>query len=173
MVFSIFSVDVVLTIPLQILAILRGDITSFRKDSSTSPDKNVCITSYIACMFTSRLLYIIIQNQGVIQEYYIIFCGATVYYLIWTCLSIVYKLILHIIGLVLAFLIRKIEISALNDSKYSALLIYCSSFVLILIIITIPTNVDKPNVVISLWSVIIFVVILMFLGLTFVPKVRL
>ena len=170
MVFSIFSADVVLTIPLQILAILRGDIISFQKDSSTSPDKNVCITSY---MFTSRLLYIIIQNQGVIQEYYISVCGSTVYYLIWTCLSIVYKLILHIIGLVLAFLIRKIEISALNDSKYSALLIYCSSFVLILIIIIIPTNVDKPNVVISLWSVIIFVVILMFLGLTFVPKVRL
>ena len=125
------------------------------------------------CMFTSHLLYIIIQNQGVIQEYYIGVCGSTVYYLIWTCLSIVYKLILHIIGLVLAFLIRKIEISALNDSKYSALLIYCSSFVLILIIITIPTNADDPNVVFSLWSVIIFVVILMFLGLTFVPKVRL
>lgn len=149
-VLAILSVDVVLTIPLQVLAAINGDI-SFQKDDSTSPDKN---------------------DQGVIQEYYTIVCGSTVYYLIWVGITVIYKLILHIVGLVFAFRIRKIEIDALNDSKYSALIVYCSSFMLVLIFIIIPATADKPNVEDSIWSVIVFVLILMYLGLTFIPKMR-
>ena len=171
MVLAILSVDVVLTVPLLVLAVINGDI-SFQKDDSTSPDKNVrsVFISQVMYMYM-HVLHTLIQDQGVIQEYYTIVCGSTVYYLIWTGITIIYKLILHIVGLVFAFRIRKIEIDALNDSKYSALIVYCSSFMLVLIFIIIPATADKPNVEDSIWSVIVFVLILMYLGLTFIPKV--
>ena len=99
-------------------------------------------------------------------------CGQTILYQIWVAAIIIYKLFLHGVGLVLAFLTRNIEIDALNDSKYSAAMTYCSSFILILLIFTVPATANNPNLEDSSYCILIFLLIVMFLGFTFIPKVH-
>ena len=82
-----------------------------------------------------------------------------------------YKIILHIIGLVLAFLTRNIEVEALSDSKYTAVMIYYSSFILILVIIVLESTKESNNLRKPLWAFVSTVAIYVFLGLTFIPKV--
>ena len=60
---------------------------------------------------------------------------------------------------------------ALNDAKYSATIIYYSTFILILILITNPVVANNPNLDDAVWTIFVFIMIFMFLGLTFIPKV--
>ena len=82
-----------------------------------------------------------------------------------------YKAILHVIGLILAFNIRKVKISPLNDSKYSAIIMYCSCIFLILAI-TVIFGVPGINGKAASWTVLVYIEVCIFLGLTFIPKVR-
>ena len=79
-------------------------------------------------------------------------------------------MIIHVIGLVLAFLTRKIKIDSLNDSKYSTAIIYCSCFILIIATIV---NFAVPGIngFAAAWITVVFIEVCMFLGLTFIPKV--
>ena len=88
-------------------------------------------------------------------------------------LTILFKIVLHVIGLVLAFLTRNVEVDALNDAKYSAMIIYFSTFMLILIAIIFPSTVTNPNLYDGVWTIFMFIMVFMFLGLTFIPKVGL
>ena len=82
----------------------------------------------------------------------------------------VYKMILHIIGLILAFHIRKVKIEPLNDSKYSAIIMYCS-FIFLILAITVIFGVPGINGKGASWTVFVFIEVCIFLGLTFIPKV--
>ena len=82
-----------------------------------------------------------------------------------------FKVIIHIIGLVLAFLTRKVKIEPLDDSKYSAAIIYCSCFMLVLAIIVV-FALSGLNTYAGVWTSLVLVEVFVFLGLTFVPKVR-
>ena len=79
-------------------------------------------------------------------------------------------MIVHIIGLVLAFLTRKIKIESLNDSKYSTAIIYGSCFNLIIaaIVLFVVFGVNRFAIA---WTTIIFIEVCTFLGLTFIQKV--
>ena len=72
-------------------------------------------------------------------------CGQSDLYSIWVVAVIVYKLLLHVFGLVLSFLNRNIQIDALNDSTYLAAITYCSTFILVLLIFIAPLTADNPN----------------------------
>ena len=80
-------------------------------------------------------------------------------------------MIIHVIGLVLAILTRKIKIDSLNDSKYSTAIIYCSCFLLILLTIS-NFAVSGLNRSTAVWTLFVFIGVCIFLGLTFIPKVR-
>ena len=81
-----------------------------------------------------------------------------------------YKVIIHAIGLVLAFLTRKVKIDALNDSKYSAAIIYSSCIMLSLAVVVI-VSLNRQNLYAGIWTSLVFVQVCVFLGLTFIPKV--
>ena len=81
-----------------------------------------------------------------------------------------YKVIIHVIGLVLAFVTRKVEIDPLNDSKYSAAIIYSSCIMLFLAVVII-VSLNRQNLYAGIWISLVFVQVCVFLGLTFIPKV--
>ena len=83
-----------------------------------------------------------------------------------------YKVIIHVIGLVLAFLTRKVKVDTLNDSKYSAAIIY-SSCVMLIIATIIILSLRRHNLYAGIWTSLVFVQVCVFLGLTFIPKVSL
>ena len=86
-------------------------------------------------------------------------------------LALAYKVIIHIIGLVLAFLTRKVKVDPLNDSRYSAAIIYCSCVMLVLAVIVV-FALSGVNVYAGVWSSFVFAEVCVFLGLTFIPKVH-
>ena len=91
-------------------------------------------------------------------------------YVIYISLTIAYKLIIHVIGLILAFMTRKVNIDPLNDSRYSAALVYFSSVVLTLSLLFI--FLVRGSVIFApIWTTLVLLEVCAFLGLTFFPKV--
>ena len=86
-------------------------------------------------------------------------------------LSVAYKVIIHVIGLVLAFLTRIVKIDSLNDSKYSTAIIYYSCFNLLVLVPIFIFVISRINEFAYAWTTIVFIEVCMFLGLTFIPKV--
>ena len=123
----------------------------------------ICITCY-ACTY--------IQDQGYTVVHRIILCDYTsVYHIIYISFTIAFKLIIHVIGLILAFMTRKVNIDPLNDSRYSAALIYISC-VLLIIAIILSLFVENENTRVGAWTTFVFLDICVFLGLNFIPKVN-
>ena len=82
-----------------------------------------------------------------------------------------YLIILQLIGITLAFQTRKVNIVALNDSKYVATIIYLSSILLVMMILvnfTLPSFIDISSGIFVGGTVIIAS---LFIGLTFIPRV--
>ena len=105
------------------------------------------------------------------QNYIVLVCGNTIYFPLFIVVAILYKFVLHIIGLVLIFLTRNVEIDVLNDSKYIPTTLYCSTFVLIATCIILPIVSDNRSLDDSIWALIVFINISVFLGFNFIPKV--
>ena len=110
------------------------------------------------------------QENGYTVTHRIITCGLSSTYIIYFSLALVYKVIIHIIGLVLAFITRKVKIDPLNDSRYSAAIIY-SSCVLLIVATIVIFALSGVNVYAGVWTSFVFVEVCVFLGLTFIPKV--
>ena len=118
----------------------------------------------------SQLSFLYMQDDGYTVTHRIITCGLSTTYIIYFSLALVYKVIIHVIGLVLAFLTRKVKIDPLNDSRYSAAIIYCSCIMLVLAVIVV-FALSGVNVYAGVWTSFVFVEVCVFLGLTFIPKV--
>lgn len=95
----------------------------------------------------------------------------SVYYYAWLGLTIVFKLAIHIAGAVIAVLIRKVEVDPLNDSKYTAAVIYLSCVALTLIVILVLATGLYINIYAVVWPTFVALVTTVMLGLTFIPKV--
>ena len=101
----------------------------------------------------------------------IIVCGnSSIYYIIYISLTIAFKLVIHVTGLILAFTTRKVKIDPLNDSRYSAALIYISTLFLLASLV-IFFLVEDNNTYAAVWTTYVLVEVCMFLGLNFIPKV--
>ena len=100
------------------------------------------------------MIFITIQKDGYTITPLIITCSGLIYY-IYFFLALGYKVVIHVIGLVLAFLTRKVKVDPLND---------------LVIIVAFPLS--GENVYYVVFTSLIFVGQCAFLGLTFVPKVR-
>lgn len=118
------------------------------------------------------MILITLQENGYTVTPLIITCGRSLISFIYFSLTLVYKVIIHFVGLVLAFLTRKVKIDPLNDSRYSAITVYSSCFMLGLVII-VHFALSGENVYYFVLTSIVFVEQCVFLGLTFLPKVRL
>ena len=111
------------------------------------------------------------QEDGYTVTPLIITCGRSFTNFIYFYLALVYKVVIHVVGLVLAFLTRKVKVDPLNDSRYASIIIYCSCFLIVLVVVApfvLPSEIVHYVVLKSL----VFVGQCVFLGLTFVPKVR-
>ena len=162
---SIISIEVIYSIPLLILTYVMGD-GSIVEDDEYSTFKNVSdilfsnITSIIYCS----------QDEGYTVTHVYFSCGISPIFIVYLALVMTYKVIIHVIGLVLAFLTRKVKIDPLNDSKYSAAIIYSSCIMLFLAVVLI-VSLNRQNLYAGMWTSLVFVQVCVFLGLTFIPKV--
>ena len=82
-----------------------------------------------------------------------------------------YKLVLHAVGLVLAFLTRNIKLDVLNDYHYNSAIIVSSSLLLLAVCITTVLLSGYKMRTEIVWAILVFVIISVYLGLTFIPKV--
>lgn len=110
------------------------------------------------------------QDKGYTVTYVYISCGVSPIFIVYLALVMLYKVIIHVIGLVLAFLTRKVKIDPLNDSKYSAAIIYSSCIMLFLAVVVI-VSLNRQNLYAGIWTSLVLVQVCVFLGLTFIPKV--
>ena len=104
-------------------------------------------------------------------------------YSVWRCYELgsppfyfdlvifIYLALLQIVGIVLAFQTRKVKIRALNDSKFVAALVYISSIVLVVIVLTTFILRSYINVSVAIFSGGIIILATIFLALMFIPKV--
>ena len=105
-------------------------------------------------------------------------------YSVWSCYEVgsppfyfdllifIYLGLLQIVGIVLAFQTRKVKIRVLNDSKFVAALVYISSIVLVVIVLTTFILRSYINVSAALFSGGIIILATIFLALMFIPKVH-
>ena len=94
-------------------------------------------------------------------------------YLIWLGVIFGYKAIFQVIAILLAFGTRKVEIEGLNDAKYIAGVIYVTSIVLAVIIVSVVTLDEYLNALAAVYSIGFTIAATFILGLVFVPKVGL
>lgn len=114
---------------------------------------------------------IIIQEQGYTVVNKMIICDHTaVIFTIFVSIAVSYKMIIHVIGLVLAFMTRKVNVDLLNDSKYFAALLYISCVLLTISILTLFLIVET-NTLAAVWTTLLLLETCLFLGLNFIPKV--
>lgn len=111
------------------------------------------------------------QDQGVLQNFFAINCAQSIFFPIFVAISLAYKLVLHALGVVLACLIRKVKVDVLNDSRETVAIIYASTVLLLIVSFVLLVLTNSVNIVNIAWSVIVFLVALVHLGLTFIPKV--
>ena len=73
----------------------------------------------------------------------------------------------------MAFHIRRVKVKALNDSKEIATIIYINSIILAVLAVTQFALENYHNVYAAMFGVALLIDATMFLGLIFIPKVRL
>ena len=112
------------------------------------------------------------SQYGLTVHYYIPTCfqkDTPSYY--WRILLMTYTAFLQCLGIILAFQTRKVKISALNDSKYVAAIIYISSITLLTLLFTHFGFYEYINISYGTLNGVIFVNTTVYLGLMFCPKV--
>ena len=116
-------------------------------------------------------MVLLLQDQGVLENFFEERCNQSIFFLIFVSVTVGYKFILHAIALTLACLIRKIKVTVLNDSRETVAIIYGSTLMLVvatLVIMTLNQSSDSYNV---MWTIVVFFVSMIYIGLTYIPKV--
>ena len=111
------------------------------------------------------------QSQEVTEHLVVNRCDDTIYLTIFIALTLAYKFLLHVIALVMAFLIRKVHIDVLNDSRETRTLIYILSISIVVYFAVHYALYDYRSLVEIAWATVIFMASMTVLGLMFVPKV--
>ena len=117
------------------------------------------------------ILSLCFQDQGVTETYFRLQCVSNAYFIAWGMVSGIYRIVLHTAAIVLSILTRKVEVSVLNDGKYTRIAIYISSVLMIAILLVVFLLSSYRNTSVSLVATFDFLDAMVFLSLTFVPKV--
>ena len=163
MVLSIGVFDCLVTLPISIAAIAFSDATLVL-DTSKEPTRNVRHAVIIA-------LFNLKQEKDVLENYYLIACNTSVFTILLIGFTVVLKIVLHIAGFILAFLTRNVEINVLNDFKSTTIIIYFATVLQFAVYIAIPLTMSNENLVTVIWGTLVFLMVIMFLAFTFIPKV--
>lgn len=107
------------------------------------------------------------------KEFFVLVCYETLSpTFFWRTLIFVYLAVLQVIGILLAFLTRKVKVKGLRDSKFIAAIVYISSIVLVVLALVnfslglfINTGTGPGIFVISILTLTTVI-----LALVFVPK---
>ncbi len=91
--------------------------------------------------------------------------------IIWLSISFAYKGLLQIIGMFMAFHIRKVKIKALNDSKQTVAIIYVNTILLIILTTSTFALDNYHNGHAAIFGLGLIIDATLFLGALFVPKV--
>lgn len=117
--------------------------------------------------------FFISQSLGVRIEYYVLVCyeeaGPALY---WKMLVFAYLEVLQILGIMLAFQTRKVEVTSLKDSTFVAVNVYISSIVIVVFILVTAVLRSYLNVYSMVFAGGIFIITTSFLILSFIPKVH-
>ena len=90
---------------------------------------------------------------------------------IWLGVLFGYKALLRIAAIPLAFATRKVKVKGLNDAKFIGSVVYVSSIVIVVIIISFIVLPKHLNALAAIYSVGYMVDATVILGLIFIPKV--
>ena len=119
---------------------------------------------------SAPIILTITQSRGVLLEFRYATCPSTTYFTIFVALTAAYKLGMHIVAMVFAIASRKIKVDALNDYKYTSVIIYTSTVLIILLLVVIFASRVLLTLV-GVVSVLIFSESMVFVSLTYIPKV--
>ena len=118
-----------------------------------------------------RTHLISVQDKGVLQNFYFIYCPETVYFYISIIFSATFKYILHIIAGIFAFSIRKVKVDSLNDSRYVSTYVYVSSILITMYFAFVFIARGRPTLFTGVLSGLVFLEVALLLSLVFIPKV--
>ena len=102
---------------------------------------------------------------------YYLRCNSSIFSRIYAGIAITYKLALQIAALVFAWLIRKVQVTVLNDSRETVATIYSTTVLLItgtFIVLVLTPMIERLAIT---WSTMLFLIVVINLGFTFVTKV--
>ena len=116
------------------------------------------------------MFYYIFQTGQQI-DYSVYICTSNTV-LIWQGIVFGYKALLQIIAIFLAFGTRKVMIEGLNDAKYIAGIIYVTSIVLAVLIVSFVTLEVYLNALAAVYSTGFTILATLIIGFIFIPKVR-
>ena len=155
---------------------LAGKLTQFYKKHSNIIFLLMFMKLKQKCNYNVSILFYVqlffIQEQGVDVQYCIVECGTTYFYLSWVVLIAIIKIISHVVAVTLAFRIRKIEVDAINDYKYTSAIVYISTVLILVLVIDIFVLNSYVNTFVMCTTLLIFSEGIVFLSLSFIPKVR-
>ena len=109
--------------------------------------------------------------SGIRTEYCFYSCQSQSDDRIWLGVLFGYKALLEIIGILLAFATRKVKVKGLNDAKFIAGVIYITSIIIAVIIISFIALNEYLNALAAIYSVGYVLDATVILGLIFIPKV--
>ena len=90
----------------------------------------------------------------------------------WLSVVFGYKIVLQIVGVLLAFKIRKVKIKGLNDAREVRMILNITSIVLLIVIIEIFVLQDFINIHAVTYGLAMPSISFIVLGYIFIPKVR-
>ena len=111
------------------------------------------------------------KDQGVTETYIRIQCVSNIYFIAWGFCSGFYRIVLHTAAIVLSILTRKVEVTVLNDGKYTTIAIYISSCLMVALLLVVFLLSNYRNTSVSLVATFGFLDAMAFLSLAFIPKV--
>ena len=111
------------------------------------------------------------KDQGVTETYIRIQCVTNPYFITWGLCSAVYRVVLHTAAIVLSVLTRKVEVTVLNDGKYTTTAVYISTCLIVALLLVVSLLGSYRNTSVSLVATFEFLDAMVFLSFAFIPKV--
>ena len=112
------------------------------------------------------------QDLGIVTEFSIYQCSSHPW-IRYSILATIYGCFgfLQVCALYFAFQTRKVKVKGLNDAKYIAMIVYITTIVLLITLVTSFALSNYINIFASVYSIGIWVTATVILGVMFIPKV--
>lgn len=110
------------------------------------------------------------QENNVLHDSHTLVCSGPGD-MFWIIVILVYTLLTQLAAVFLAFRTRNVKIKALNDAKYVALIIYITTFFIIIMIVCAYLLNDRLNADGAVFGGMLYIFTTIVLSVLFIPKV--